>query len=117
MPLFIVMLFFFLLGNIGFPLTCNFVGEFLVLVGVMQSSFLVAFLASTGIIFSSIYSFFFFNRISFLELTPHIKVFKDLSYRESSIVFILFFSEFFLGIYPQYILDLTNFTVHYLLTL
>jgi NADH-quinone oxidoreductase subunit M len=39
MPIFSIFLFIFSLANIGFPLTCNFVGEFLLFVGVLFNSF------------------------------------------------------------------------------
>jgi len=40
----------------GFPGTCNFIGELLVLVGIFQKNTSVLLLAATGVVLSAIYS-------------------------------------------------------------
>ena len=44
MPVFSTLLFLFFLGNVSFPLTANFVGEVLLLAGIVQKSFFRPFL-------------------------------------------------------------------------
>jgi len=56
MPIFSLFLFIFIFANIGFPSTVNFVGEFLVLVGVWKINSSVAFLASFGMILGAVYN-------------------------------------------------------------
>lgn len=56
MPLFSFFFLFFLLANMSFPGTCNFVGELLLLIGIMQKNILLLFLSATGIVFSAAYS-------------------------------------------------------------
>jgi NADH-ubiquinone oxidoreductase chain 4 len=73
MPLFSVIFFLFIIFNASAPLSLNFVGEFLTLAGVFQFSPILGFLASTGIVFSAIYSIFLFNRIAFLGFSPYLK--------------------------------------------
>jgi NADH-ubiquinone oxidoreductase chain 4 len=56
MPLFIFFFFLLILANISFPGTSNFIGEFLVLLGVIETNIYIAFLACLAIILSAIYS-------------------------------------------------------------
>jgi len=56
MPLFIIFLFFFILANLSFPGSSNFIGEFLVLVGITEVNIFVAFLTTFSIILTSAYS-------------------------------------------------------------
>jgi NADH:ubiquinone oxidoreductase subunit 4 (subunit M) len=56
MPIYTSIFFFFSLSNLGFPGTCNFIGEFLILVGVISKNMSVMILTATGMLFSSVYS-------------------------------------------------------------
>jgi len=106
MPLFATVLFFFFLGNIGFPGTCGFVGEFLIMLGVFQINPFVVFLGGLSLIFSGIYSIWLFNRMvfSFLKLSFHFKFFSDLNYRELAITIPLLILVILLGVNPGFIL-------------
>jgi NADH:ubiquinone oxidoreductase subunit 4 (subunit M) len=74
MPIYTTTLFLFILANVSFPITANFVGELLIFVGIMQKSFFSAFLSAfCVIVLSPIYSFFFFGRLAFLETSTEIK--------------------------------------------
>jgi NADH:ubiquinone oxidoreductase subunit 4 (subunit M) len=79
MPIFSTLLFLFFLANISFPLSANFVGEILILVGVIQNSFFSAFFVALGTILSAVYSFFSYGRLVFLGLSPHIKVYLEIT--------------------------------------
>jgi NADH-quinone oxidoreductase subunit M len=46
----------FTLANMGFPGTCNFVGELLILIGLFERNSAIMIFAATGIVFSAIYS-------------------------------------------------------------
>ena len=115
MPLFTTLLFLFFLANVSFPLTANFVGELLLLIGIIQKSFFSAFFAATGIVLSAVYSFFAFGRIAFLGVSPYIERYSEISYLEFSTVWYFFFLILVLGIKPGLILDVTDFDVTYLL--
>ncbi|KAF1855373.1 hypothetical protein Lal_00000713, partial [Lupinus albus] len=92
MPIFTLFLFFATLANVGFPGTVGFVGEFLLIK--------VAFIfASLGFLISITYSFWLYNRISFL-LPFHIFVFSDLSKREFLITLPFVVMIFYFGLYP-----------------
>ena len=56
MPIYSVIFLIFILANIGMPGTINFVGEFLVLVGVFQVNTIVAFLGGTSMVLGAVYS-------------------------------------------------------------
>ena len=63
MPLLSIVYLFYVLPNLGFPGTLNFVGEFLILVGGSHISFFISFLTTFGMLLSLIYSPFPYNRI------------------------------------------------------
>jgi len=56
MPLFATFFLIFSLANMSFPGTSNFVGEFLIFLGLYKTSFLVLLLATPGIVLSAAYS-------------------------------------------------------------
>jgi NADH-quinone oxidoreductase subunit M len=115
MPIFTTLLFLFFLANISFPLTANFVGEILVLAGIIQKSFVSAFFAATGIVLSAVYSFFAFGRLAFLGRSPYIENHAEISTIEFHTVWYFFFLVLLLGIYPGLVLDVTDYSVVYLL--
>lgn len=51
MPIYIFIFLFFILANISFPGTSNFVGEFLILLGLFKINITITFLGATSIIF------------------------------------------------------------------
>ena len=93
MPIFTTLLFLFFLANVSFPLTANFVGELLILAGIIQKSFLSAFFAATGIVLSAVYSFFAFGRVAFLGVSPYIEEYSDLTSAEFHTVWFFFFFD------------------------
>lgn len=108
MPLFAIIFSIFSLANLGLPLTANFVGEFLVLLTTYQINPFIALLATTGVIFSAAYSLFLYNRVSFGTISPYIAFSshnRDITRRDFYIFIPLVFLVFFLGIYPDIILN------------
>jgi NADH-quinone oxidoreductase subunit M len=106
MPLFVTNLLFFCLANIGLPGTCNFIGELVIFVGLVERNFIILSISVTGVIFSVLYTMFFCNRIIFGNLNVnYIFIYKDMSFRELAITLPLAFLTLFLGIYPDVIFD------------
>jgi NADH:ubiquinone oxidoreductase subunit 4 (subunit M) len=68
MPMFSTYLLFMCLANIGLPLTCNFIGEFLIFVSLVDRNFFVLIISISGIILSVLYTIYFCNRIIFGNL-------------------------------------------------
>jgi len=115
MPVFTILFFIFTLSNTGIPLTLNFLGEQLSLIGIWERSPIIAALGATGIVLSAIYSIFLYNRISYGIYSPHLKPIKDISRREFNLLLTLLLPTVLLGIFPNVILDGLHFSISSLL--
>jgi len=115
MPVFSILFFIFTLSNTGIPLTLNFLGEQLSLIGIWERSPIIAALGATGIILSAIYSIYLYNRISYGTYSPHLKPIKDISRREFILLITLLIPTVLLGIFPNVILDGLHFSISTLL--
>ena len=115
MPVFTILFFIFILSNTGIPLTLNFLGEQLSLIGIWERSPTIAALGATGIVLSAIYSIYLYNRISYGIYSPHLKPIKDISRREFNLLITLLIPTVLLGIFPNVILDGLHFSVSSLL--
>jgi NADH-ubiquinone oxidoreductase chain 4 len=115
MPVFTILFFIFTLSNTGIPLTLNFLGEQLSLIGIWERSPIIAALGATGIILSAIYSIYLYNRISYGTYSPHLKPIKDISRREFILLLTLLIPTVLLGIFPNVILNGLHFSISTLL--
>ena len=83
LPKYSFILMIFVLGTLGLPGTSGFVGEFLVLVGAFKVNFLVAILASIGVVLAAAYILWLYKRVIFGKLENNqIKEMKDLNKSE-----------------------------------
>ena len=99
----------FMLGALGLPGTSGFVGEILVLLGAFQKNFLVAIIASIGVILGASYMLWLYKRVIFGKLEKkELTELKDLNLSEGLILFLLAGLTLFFGFYPNLILD----TIH-----
>jgi len=99
----------FMLGAIGLPGTSGFVGEILILLGAFQKNFLVAIIASIGVILGAAYMLWLYKRVIFGKLEKkELTELKDLNLSEGLILFTLAGLTLFFGFYPNLILD----TIH-----
>jgi NADH-ubiquinone oxidoreductase chain 4 len=115
MPVFTIMFFMFLLANIGFPLTINFLGEQLSLMGIWDRNPLIAVIGTLTMVLSSCYSIFLYNRICYGEQNPNIKQILDIDRREFMLLLSLFIPTILLGIFPNILLDTLHSSVTSLL--
>jgi len=115
MPVFTILFFIFTLSNTGIPLTLNFLGEQLSLIGIWERSPIIAGLGATGIVLSAIYSIYLYNRISYGIYSPHLKPIKDISRREFNLLISLLLPTVLLGIFPNIILDALHLSISSLL--
>jgi len=74
------------LSSIGLPLLNNFVGEFLILLGVLQERFAYAALAATGVVFAAAYMLWMYQRVFLGEVSARNQNFADVSRRERGIL-------------------------------
>ena len=80
MPLIIVIFFIFSLGNLGMPLTANFVGEFLILLGLVKTNLILGICSSICVVLAAIYSLYFYIRVSYGKVNENLTKTKDLTY-------------------------------------
>lgn len=115
MPLFAIFFFMFTLANMGFPGTSNFVGEFLIFVGIFNKNMFILVLAASSIVLGAIYSIWLFNRIAFGTLK--VAEFADLNRTEFYILFILGVAMLILGVYSEILTDVTSTSIKQILVL
>lgn len=103
MPLYSILFLFFTMANIALPGTSSFVGEFLLLCGIYKFNTFSSIIGATGVILCGAYSLWLYNRVVFgnLKIT-HTTRFKDLIFREFTILLPLFFFVILMGIYPSF---------------
>jgi len=106
MPKYSILLMIFTLAAIGLPGTSGFIGEFLILMGVFQDSFLVATIASLGVILGAAYMLWLYKRVIFGKLINNdlLKI-SDLDKSELFILVSLALPTLFFGFYPEPLLN------------
>ena len=115
LPVFTILFFVFTIANTGIPLSLNFIGEQLSLIGIWERSPVIAALGATGIVFSAIYSIYLYNRLSYGVYSPHLEPVQDISRREFNLLIALLVPTVILGILPNVILDSIHLSVTTLL--
>lgn len=110
MPIYSILFFFFILANIGFPGTSGFIGEILILSGLIKMQLLIVLISLSSVILSAIYSMWCFNRVIFGQVGNYEK-YSDVNQREFFILVIIFIPICILGIFPNLVLDIINFSV------
>jgi len=103
LPIFAVCFLLLVFGNMGVPLTGNFLGEFLSYLGAYQENVFVVSVAALSIILSGIYSIYMYNRVMSGSFSPFVHTIPDMFRKEFAIILPLLFVTFLLGIYPYFI--------------
>jgi NADH-ubiquinone oxidoreductase chain 4 len=111
MPVFTILFFIFTLCNTGIPLSINFLGEQLSLLGIWQQNPIIAVLGASGILLSACYSIFLYNRISYGNISPYLPPLKDLNRREYFLLISLLLPIVIFGILPNILLDSLHMSV------
>uniref|UniRef100_UPI00315D5704 NADH dehydrogenase subunit 4 n=1 Tax=Madrepora porcellana TaxID=3134087 RepID=UPI00315D5704 len=106
MPLFVFFMLILSLSNMGFPLSCNFVGEFYSLLAGFSYHCGVGGLVVLGVLFSAVYSLSLFNRISFGPGSNYLLFNRDLNRQEVFVMFPFLIIIFLGGIVPFFVVDL-----------
>ncbi len=101
MPRFAALLCLFAVASFGLPGTCNFIGEFLVLVGTSSKSFVAVLLAMGGIVLAAAYLLWMLQRVVLGQpTTTAASLLQDLSPRELATVIPLAVIIIWVGLYP-----------------
>jgi NADH-quinone oxidoreductase subunit M len=115
MPWYAAVFMLFTMGNVGLPGTSGFVGEILTMTGAYGASTWTAIIASTGVILSAVYALSLYRRVVFGELVnPKLAAITDLDWREVAIFAPLIASTLVLGVYPNFVFNLTQTSVDHL---
>ena len=102
----------FALAGLGLPGTSGFLGEFLVLTGTFQKNYLVAMLATFGVILGAAYMLWLTKRVIFgVTKNDQIKNLKDLNKPEMLMLIILAFLIILFGFYPVPLMETLNVSV------
>jgi len=102
MPKYAVMLMIFTLSSIGLPGTSGFIGEFLILLGAFKKSFLIATIASVGVILGAVYMLWLYKRVVFGKIVNNeLMKISDLNRSEIFILSCLALLTIFFGFYPE----------------
>ena len=118
MPRYAVVFMVFTLGSLGLPGTTGFIGEFLILLGTFKVNFIVATIASIGVILGAAYMLWLYKRIVFGEITNlEVNKLVDLNKSELLILSVLAIVSIFFGFYPDPLLSTTTSSVDGLIDL
>ena len=102
----------FALAGLGLPGTSGFLGEFLVLAGTFQKSYLVSMLATFGVILGAAYMLWLTKRVIFGNTNNvEIKNLKDINNLEVLMLVPLALLIVFFGFYPAPLMDTLNISV------
>ncbi|WP_420005854.1 NADH-quinone oxidoreductase subunit M [Arenibacterium sp. LLYu02] len=117
MPAYALVFMFFTMGNVGLPGTSGFIGEFLTLMGTFQVNTWVAFVATSGVIFSAGYALWLYRRVVFGDLIKEsLKTIQDMTARERWIFVPLVVMTILLGVYPVVVTDVIGPSTEALIT-
>jgi NADH-quinone oxidoreductase subunit M len=94
----------FALASLGLPGLGNFVGEFLILVGVFPQAPILTTLAAAGLVAASIYSLWIVQQAFHGKPREQWQI-RDLSGREGAILGVLTAAILWLGVYPQPVIE------------
>ncbi len=114
MPRFAILFFLITAGSMAVPMTCGFVGEFMITAGVYEINKIVAILAATGIILSPIYLLKMYHLTALGEIThEENKSLKDLSLLEATPMIVLSVLTILLGLYPKIVTTMYEGTINF----
>lgn len=117
MPVFSVFFMIFALSNVGLPGTSGFVGEFMIIVAALHANFLIAVLAATTLVIAAAYTLWMVKQIFFGPLSSHrMSNLRDIGRKEIFIFTLLSVAIIFIGVYPQWLLELLHASVGHLLS-
>ncbi|MDF1655887.1 MAG: NADH-quinone oxidoreductase subunit M [Coxiellaceae bacterium] len=118
MPWFAAFFMVFAMSNVGLPGTSGFVGEFMVILSTFKASFWVTLLASSTLVIGAAYTLTMYKRVFFGQVvSERVAALTDMSAINFVMYGLLTLAIFFIGFYPQPILNIFHASVGHLLTL
>jgi NADH-quinone oxidoreductase subunit M len=107
-PVLTILLVIIALANIALPLTNGFTGEFLMFSGLYKFNPWYAAIAGIGIILAAIYTLNMIQKVFYGNTVSIVESVKEISWNEKFILAVIVCVIFFIGIYPQPVIDLTK---------
>ena len=107
-PVFSTFFIIILLASIALPLTNGFIGEFLLLNGIYQYSTTAAVFAGLTIIFGAVYMLRAYRKIILGDKNHSLSGFAELSQNEKWVMIPLVVLIFWMGIYPDFFLSISE---------
>jgi NADH-quinone oxidoreductase subunit M len=112
MPKYSILFMLFTLASLGLPGTSGFIGEFLILLAAFEINYLLAVIASLGIIFGAAYMLWLYRRIVFGKIiNKELYKISDLNNSEKFILWSLAIPVLFFGFYPEPLIDTVEISV------
>jgi len=115
MPVFASFFLLFTLASVGLPGTNGFIGEFLILLGSFMTRPWVALVASSGLIIGAWYMLWLYQRIFFNPVNSKWNKIKELELREIVAFMPMVILIFWIGLFPNTMLDFMHVSVAHLL--
>jgi NADH-quinone oxidoreductase subunit M len=91
------------LATLAIPGSSNFVGEFLILLGVFKAKLAIAVIAFSGVVMASVYALRLFIRAMHNRVGPKVES-RDITVRDGLVLVPLVAVILFLALYPQFAL-------------
>ncbi|UCH16286.1 MAG: NADH-quinone oxidoreductase subunit M [Burkholderiales bacterium] len=109
MPRFAAFAMFFAMANCGLPGTGGFVGEWMIILGTVKTSFWLAALAATTLIFGAAYTLWMYKRVYFGAVAnAKVQALADVNARESLMLGLLVLGVLWMGLYPKPFTDVMS---------
>ena len=102
------MLLMVVFGNMGTPLTANFIAELECILATFMTNIIMGMLAAVSIILSACYSIYMFNRISTGSISPYLTTAPDTNKKEFSMIMPLISLMVLFGLLPALISNPTD---------
>ena len=102
MPYYATFFLLFTMASVGLPGTSNFIGEFLALAGIYQTSTWVALICTTGIILGAGYMLYLYRRVAFgAQTNEDAAAMPDMDAREWTMMGSIAAVVLWMGVYPE----------------
>jgi NADH-quinone oxidoreductase subunit M len=106
-----------LLGSVALPLTNGFIGEFMLLNGVFQYSYVLGGVSGLTIILGAVYMLSTYQKVMLGETNAITKTLTDLDFNEKLVLTIIAVLVIGIGVYPKPLLDIAEPAVNNIVTL
>ena len=117
MPVYAAIMMLFTMASVGLPGTNSFVGEFLILSGSYTTAQVYVFIATFGVVLGAVYMLWLYRKMVFGAVTnPAVNKLTPMNMREIIMFIPLILLVFWIGLKPQYWLDISQRSVAQLLT-